>query len=163
VLTTRNVTRANMLNTLFTNLAGSTTNARLISGIRLKRIEIYSTGQDTAISLEWLSAYGPTREITDQSLSTASVACIRSSPPPQSIAGFWSMTGVNESEVLLAITTAGTATVVDVWVDMIMFDGETPVTITTSASGTLGQTYMSYFDGPGSGATFVPQSYTTIN
>jgi hypothetical protein len=163
VLTTRNVTRANMLNTLFVNTSGGTANARIISGIRLKRIEIYSTGQDTAISLEWLSAYGPTRELTDQSLTTASVACIRSSPPPQSVAGFWSMTGTNESEVLLAITTAGTATVVDVWVDMIMYDGESPVTVATSASGTIGQTYMSYFDGPGSGATFVPQSYTTIN
>jgi len=163
VLTTRNVTRGNMLNTLFVNFGGGTTNARLISGIRLKRIEIYSTGNDTAISLEWLSAYGPTRELTDQSLSTASVACIRSSPPPQSVAGFWSMTGVNESEVLLTITTAGTATIVDAWVDMIMYDGETPVVVNTSASGVAGQTYMSYFDGPGSGATFVPQSYTTIN
>lgn len=170
----RSITRGFMLNTLIMNNNGTTGHGRLFAGVKLNRIEIFSTSA-SPIALEWTSSLGPSREITDQSLTAASVATIKSSPPRNSLAGFWSMTGSNESEALLnlslpasdtvvgGVNTRG-QTVIDVWIEAILMDDETVVNVTTTNSGTLNQLYLTNFDGP-SGATvgLVPQSYRTIN
>jgi hypothetical protein len=161
-ITNQPVTRGNMLSTLLVNLAGSTNNARIIAGVKLNRIELYYATDFHPISVEWLSNYGPTTEKSDQTLTTASTACVKTSPPRNSLASFWTMTGSNESEILMLLT--GQATMlVDVYSEFVLFDGETVATQSTTASGVTGTLYLTSFDGPNSAAKLVPQSYTTIN
>lgn len=159
-----NITRANMLNTLIMNINNTTTNGRLISGIKLNRIEIYGAPSGP-IALEWLSTLGPTRELSDRSLTNSAIPCIKSSPPKQSLAGFWSMTGSQESDVLCTITTngSGAACTVDVWTSIILMDGEPIVGVTTTSTGTSATLYLTRFDGPGASAVLIPDNYTTIN
>lgn len=111
-------------------------------------------------SIEWLSTYGPSKEVSDTG-TPLHPALLISSPPPQSLAGFWSLTGVNESDQLLALTVPIGA-IVDVWVEQIVNDGQTPVTQSISNTATAGQVYALAFDGVSSNK-LVPVSYTTIN
>jgi hypothetical protein len=137
---------------------------RLIAGIKLNRIEMYGNTSSTpsTVTVEWLSNYGPSSEISDTSTSTASPAHLVSSPPPQSLASFWSMIGINESESLFNVT-AGTGTILDIWCDIVLLDGQgNTVATTSSASGTY--FYVSYLDGPGAASPiWSPTSVISIN
>ncbi len=162
------ITRANLLSLLAT---GTTTQqvARLMSGVKLNRVEVFGVSgggsNDYAaatVSLEWLSNLGPTSETSDtgNALNPPHIVC---TPPPQSLASFWSITGQNESEILMNIT-APTGAVIDVWVSSVLFDGETPVLIaTTAALYTVGQLYAGYLDGVGAAVHFVPVSYNAYS
>jgi hypothetical protein len=153
-----------MLATLLVNTSGTTANSRIISGIKLDRIEMYGAPQaaNKPIAIEWVSNYGPTSEISDQSLGASIISQIKSSPPRNSLAGFWSMTGSNEGEQLCLIT-APASTIINVWTTIVLQDGETPASQATTSSGVTGTLYLTSFDGPGSGAKLVPQSYATLN
>jgi len=159
-----NITRANFLNSLLVNLSGSTSNTRLIAGVRIKKVEIWSpcSNSTLTISWEWLSNLGPSSEISDTTSSASFPAHISTKPPPNSLCGFWSITGQNESEVI-AILTAPVGSVLDATIEYYLFDGEGQVSVTTAASGVLGTLYNTRFDGPAGGAVMVPVSYVTIN
>jgi len=58
---------------------------------------------------------------------------------------------------------ANTSVVIDVYYEFVMMDDETPVTVTTTASGTTGQFSITRLDGPSAGAIYVPLSYITLN
>jgi hypothetical protein len=79
------------------------------------------------------------------------------------------MTGSNESEVLFRISATQNATagsqnlIVDCWVDIVMMDDDTPVTLTTNSTTTVAQLYAGYLDGQGSGAVLTPVSLTSIS
>lgn len=171
-ITTFNITRANLLNLLFVG-AGSTNAHRIIAGIKLNRIECFlppmANGTVTTVSLEWRSNYGPTSEVSDSTSSLAQAACIKTSPPRQSLASFWSMTGSNESEVLFRISATQNASagsqnlIIDCWVDIVMMDDDTPVTLTTNSTTTAAQLYAGFLDGQGSGAVLTPVSLTSIS
>lgn len=153
-ITSLNITRFNMLVPFMLNLSASTSNARLIASALVKRIEMYSMGVNSGsapatIGLTWLSNLGAITEVSDTSVSSAYPAVIRTSPPRNSVAGFWSSTGSNESEVLFAVTALG-GTIVDLWLDFVLFDtGAATLTTSTSSGGTVGQLVYCPMDGPG--------------
>lgn len=161
------ITRGNLLNLLLVNLAGSTTNARLIAGIKVVRFEMWgltnasSTQNLGTISIEWLSQFGPSLEVSDTAIPSIRPPYISSTPPPQSAASFWSLTGQNESEVLFQLSSSS-GNIVDIVLDVILFDGESQVNVTTSASGNAGTLYMGYLSGPGNANGFMPISYLSI-
>jgi len=166
--TTSNIRRSDLLNLLMVNLAGGTSSARLIAGVKVRRVEFWGLSNSASvqntgtISIEWLSQFGPSREISDTAIPSIRPPYLSATPPIQSAASFWSLTGSNESEVLFTLVATPSGCVIDVFLDIILFDGESSVTITTTASGTTGQLYMGYLDGPISGGKWQPVSYTSL-
>lgn len=162
------ITRGNLLNSMIVNLSGSTSNARLVAAVKVNRVEIYtavnpaSAGTFFTASVEWLSEFGPSNEVSTSSIGSAAVGHLVSTPPPQSLASFWSLTGSSESTVIMRLI-ANTSVVIDVYYEFVMMDDETPVTVTTTASGTTGQFSITRLDGPSAGAIYVPLSYITLN
>jgi hypothetical protein len=174
--TTFNITRGNLLN-LMVSANTTSTAARLIAGIKLNRIEMFTTASstsgsspsETTISVEWLSNYGPSSESSDSSISVSLPAHVTSRPPPNSLASFWSLTGSNESEIVAklqlpsSVSGAYAYTIVDIWVDVVLMDDETPLTVTGYTNTlTLSQFYLGYLDGNGSSAEIKPVSYVSI-
>lgn len=155
------LTRGVLLNHLVMNSSGLLANRRLLSGIRLKNIKMWSIpavgGAPTTLSCEWTSTYGPSKVVSDTSMGVQP-AFVNTGPPPQSLASFWSLTGVNEADVI-AILTYTTSTVFDIQYEAIVQNGETPVLVTASNNGVLGQVYMTPLDGVGAGREVIPQSY----
>jgi hypothetical protein len=90
-LTNKNLTRAMLLNHLVMNISSSTSNYRLLSGIKLNRLEIWSPGDSsfgvTTCSVEWTSTYGPSKIVSDSSM-TVNAAHVVAVPPPQSLHHF---------------------------------------------------------------------------
>jgi hypothetical protein len=158
------LTRAMLLNHLVVNTAANA-NARIISGYKLNRITARTQTQgglgvgNATISVEWTSTYGPTKIVSDTSMSIHP-AKISTRPPKQSLASFWSLTGSNETDVL-AILNFPAGTVIDIDYTIILQDGETPVSVASTAAGTVGTLYMLPLDGSASGQ-IVPVSYKTI-
>jgi hypothetical protein len=165
--TSFSINRAALLNLMMVNTTGAKLNARLIAGVKLKRIEITSSPTTsvsttfTACSIEWLSNYGPSTQISDMPSSSMTPARITSSPPRNSLSSFWSLTGLNETEVLFKmILGTNQHHVIDVWVDIVMMDDETPVLLTTNNIGTIYQFYLGYLDGLN--GFIVPVSYSSL-
>jgi hypothetical protein len=161
------ITRGFLLNLISVGqLAGIGPNSlsRVSSGVKLNRIEMRSPtgGTDVAVTtmaLEWLSSLGPTSEVSDTG-TALHPPFISTSPPRQSLAGFWSLTGSVESEQLFLLTVP-TGCVIDVWLDHIMQDGESPVTQVPTASPINGAVYCLALDGITSNV-LKPVSYLTI-
>jgi hypothetical protein len=160
------VTRANLLNNLMVNISSSTGHWAIISAIKVDRIEMVSPSgallTQGTISVEWLSTYGPSVIVSDTSNSTAIQCVVRSSPPRNSLASFWSLSNSNESDTLMNLNSPA-GTVVDVFVTMVLNDGINSRNATTTNSGTQGILYASYLDGPRSGAIFTPISLAFLN
>jgi len=153
-----------LLSHLVMNASGSTANYRLLSGFRLKSVEIWAStatlGAVTTASVEWTSENGPTTVHSDSSVGTAEPLHVLARPPPNSLAGFWSVTGVNEASVLCFIAVPANA-VVDITYDAIFQNGEAAVLVTTTASGVAGTVYLTYLQGATT-TTFAPVSYTSL-
>jgi hypothetical protein len=161
-----NITRLDLLQLLMVNLAGTVVNTRLIAGIKLNRIEMFDSQQSSTnfgnpTSIEWLSNLGPTTLFSETG-TQFQPAHVVSSPPPQSLCSFWSITGSNESEILFTLN-IGSGGIVDCWFDIVLFDGESVVTFNTNTVGTTGQLYMGYLDGPGAGTVLQPVSYLALH
>ncbi len=156
------ITRAFLLNHLVLNSASGTTNYRILSGFRLRSIEMWqsSATSTTALSVEWTSSYGPSTVISDTPVGTAFAAHVSSSPPRDSQAAFWSLTGSNESEVVMILSFDQQA-VIDITFEAIVQNGEAPVAVTTTASGTAGAVYMTYLSGVTT-TTLPPVSYSRL-
>jgi len=150
--TPRVVTRANVLNTLIMNQNSSTTNYRLCAAVRVNKIRLTTS---IGASLEWLSAYGPTSATLVTATSTTAAGFLTQRPPKNSLCSFWSMNGSNESENLFSIT-GQTNDYVDVYFSIVLLDVEPAVIVTSQNSGTVGQVYRTYLDGPSSGAKMGP-------
>jgi len=164
------ILRSDLLGLLAVNLTGALTNAAVIAGIKLNRMEFYAVGGATAaapftpatVSVEWLSQYGPSAEISDVGNAFAP-AKIVVSPPRQSVASFWTLTGFNVSEVLCNVIVP-IGTIADVFVDIVLVDSEASVIYTTIAAGVAGQMYAGYLDRhAGAGAVMQPVSYVSLN
>jgi len=161
------IARSDLLNLLMVNLSGTTNNSRLIAGVKIRRIEMWgisngSTTQNTGtISVEWLSQFGPSLEVSDTAIPSIRPPYLTATPPAQSAASFWSLTGKNESEVLFNVAGSLSGSIMDIFLDVIFYDGESVVNITTTNAGTAGQLYMGTL--PGSApTTFVPVSYYSL-
>jgi hypothetical protein len=121
-----------------------------------------STGGASSLSLEWLSTYGPSVIINDFSISTAIPAVIRTVPPRNSLASFWSLTASNESDTIMNLN-APAGTCVDVWFTIVFNDGVAARSVPTAISGTQGLVYATYLDGPRTGAVFGPVGLVGLN
>lgn len=164
------ITRAELLNMLVVGVS-STQVARMFSGIKLNRVEIralsvpnLAAGTDAQLlteTIEWTSSYGPSSEVSDSGTPLHPPLLI-TAPPAQSLASFWSLTGSNESDVLFLLNITGGA-IMDVWVDAILQDGQSPTVIGSfTSTPTVGQVYALALDGRASN-NLVPVSYTTTN
>jgi hypothetical protein len=157
--TTRGITRAFLLNTLIVNQNAGTSNYRVCAAVRVNRVRIYTA---SSASLEWQSAYGPTSATIVQGTSTTASGILMQKPPKNSLASYWSLTGSNESESLFTLG-CGFNDVIDVDYSVVLMDAETPVNVTSFASGTVGQLYRSYLDGPDAADSFRPIYMRSLN
>jgi len=166
--TTLSLTRAMLLSHLVAAKTTSTA-TRLLSGIRLKSLTLWSFPNSTAtslqmvpvtVSVEWTSTYGPSKIISDTSMSI-SPASVQSNPPRNSLASFWSLTGSNESDVL-CILEIPQYTVIDMTYECILQNGETPTALSPTTAMTAGSVYMSYLDGIAGAGKLTPLSYLSI-
>jgi hypothetical protein len=163
------LTRAELLNLLVVADSTVTEGWRIFSGVKLNRVEIRAVsqtsgaGSDTVLlttSVEWTSTYGPSSEVSDSG-TPLHPPLIITSPPSQSLASFWSLTGVNESDVL-ALYVVPQGAIIDIWIDAIVQDGQTPVAVPGFATMTAGQVYALALDGRASNK-LQPVSYTTTS
>jgi hypothetical protein len=167
-LTGQGITRSNLLNSQILNVSGSTTNYRTINAIRINRIEMYAaplignSSSPTTVQVEWVSTYGPSKVISDTTISASLVAVVKSKPPQSSLASYWSLRNSNESDTLMFLT-APVNTIVDLNVSIVYQDDSVANAVSTSSTGTIGVLYATYLDGPRSGASLVPVSLPSIN
>jgi hypothetical protein len=161
---TTSITRAALLNHLIVNTASGTANYRILSGIRLKSVQVWASaaalGASVTASVEWLSVSGPSTLHSDTSVGSAQPLFLNTSPPPQSLAGFWSYTG-NDEATTLFILTAPAGAIVDITYDAVVQNGETPIAATTTNNGVVGTIYMTYLAGVTT-TTVVPVSYASL-
>lgn len=160
------VSRGQLLSTFLLNLANGTSFGRLVSAIRVKRIEMWgaavtSASSAASVAVTWLSNYGPNSEVSDSSTSTASPAHLITGPPAQSLASFWSIAGSNESEIVFRVA-GPIGTIIDVWYDFTLVDG-VGTTVTTTNAGSTNNLYVTDLDGPAGSAQIVPVSVASIN
>jgi len=158
------ITRGDLLGVL--QLLDETNHSyRLLSGVKLNRVEIRAptASSDSApltISVEWTSTLGPSSEVSDTG-TPLHPPLIVTSPPRNSLASFWSLTGFSESDVLCVINAVPNC-FIDVWLDMVLQDGQSPVGTSVSGTGiTVGQVFEQYLDG--NGGSLYPVSYTAFN
>lgn len=164
---TFSITRGNLLNTLLcgTSVAPAQA-ARLISGVKLNQIEVRtltasSDVTSATISIEWTSTLGPSSEVSDTG-TPLHPPFLHTSPPRSSLASFWSLTGSQESDVLMLLTVTQNS-VIDVWFSYVLQDGQTPVIVSFAGTSVVGQVYAGFLDGQGAGAKLQPISYTNSN
>jgi len=157
------LTRGQLLNHLFVNASSGTTNWRLLSAIKINRIEIWTPGTSAFVPatcyVEWISEQGPTKIVSDTSITTE-CAYVNTTPPPRSLAGFWSVTGTAESDVL-CILNIPVNSIVDLSYSYVLQNGETPVQFTSTNNGVAGTVYMNTLFGDSNGDV-VPVSYSTL-
>jgi hypothetical protein len=176
------ITRGNLLNMY---LCGTTTTqvARNWESVKIRKIEIFSTTSATgsgyngvlnSIQLEWLSSLGPSKVIESVG-NFEHPAFISSKPPAKALSSFWSLSGNNETEVLMrlsgspSLANSGTnsplpvGTLIDLHLEVINLEDATPV-LTTVSAAIVGQNYIRSFDGTALSvpATFTPASYLQI-
>jgi hypothetical protein len=149
------ITRANVLNQRLLTSSG-TTSYRLFQSVKVNKIEIVTSSAST---FQWKSNYGPTSNTLISGTSTTAAGTYSSSPPQNSLASFWSTSGINESENLMSIAlTSGDY--VTVWYSCVLQDEITNVAVTTNTSNATGQIYGTFLDGPGAGKSFPPVGIT---
>lgn len=147
-----------------------TTNYRLMDSIRLKRIEMWGPASQASGTSPFItkmisiadestgSVGGPTRTLSDFSLSNARPSHLVWKPAKGSMQSLWITTGIASTDAILSLVVSS-GTVVDVTFEYIIGDGtDAPVLATASgAGGTAGQVYFKRF-GVTATSTLVPQA-----
>ncbi len=132
----------------------------IAASVKIHSIEIWSppASQGTAAtcSVEWLSTYSPSIEVSDTTVSVSKPAHVKAQPPPGSAAAFW----INPGNVqnIMKIT-APVGSIIDVKCTHVLLDTGTAGTSYAVAAGTLGALYYLPLDG--SSDTYIPTSLTT--
>jgi len=150
------VTRGNMLTSLVFNTAGTTTNYRLVECARLISVDIYSIAQFASgtapsdVGIQWVSEHGPAITHLVTALGSANPTHIHVTPPKGTLAGFWSTTGVDESQVMIEFINLDANDVVDVKMEIVLQDFSgfgAPTAYTSTATGVAGTMYTTPLDG----------------
>jgi hypothetical protein len=87
----------------------STTGYRLINSAVINWLDIYlpppatTTPAYQIFSMTWLGAYAKAKVLQLTSLGTAAISHLRTRPPKNSVASFWSISGTDESEPLFSM------------------------------------------------------------
>lgn len=147
------ITRAQLLN-LLVMTTGANVAYRICEAVKVRRVKIWGNppgivgvGIVPPCSVQWFSEAGPSRIVTDVGMGSTFGAKINTTPPQQSLAGFWSLTGTNEATVLFDLgCEAGDTVDVDLTFKvqnqfMTATGAETATSVSTTAAGTVGVVY----------------------
>ena len=139
------VTRGNCLSAI--TIATTTTQvARIFMSCVIRRVSIWqivssstnplgiTSGTDTP-SVGWESDSGPLVKRIRPQIGTE-VGYVSSKPPPNSFAGYWSLTGINETDVLFNYNAAAGAII---QVEMDCYLNDSSVVATTGVSAEIGR------------------------
>jgi hypothetical protein len=140
------------------------TNVLVVSAfqsVKVRRVEIWSPpaaqGDSVTCSVEWTGFQNsPNVEHSDTSVSVAVPAHVSCSPPRNSLASFWQVA----STTGLFVITAPTGSVIDVVLDLVMSDDESPAANAAVTTATINLSYYLSLD-PNSTHRFVPVSLIT--
>jgi len=136
----------------------------IYQSVKVRQIEIWtppaSQGAAATCSVLWPSSNtSQPREVSDTTVSVTQPAHVRTSPPPGSLAGFWS-----SGNVSLFTLVAPSGSIIDVWVSLVMADGTNVLaTAATLVGATAGRMYYCSLDSTTSaGSIYAPVSLSTL-
>jgi len=159
-----NVTQQNILDLLC--VATSATAAyRLMSAVRIRNITVWgpmsSSLVPVTVSVEYPNVSyisGPTKIRSDSSMGATKAGLVIFPPPPDSMQVNW----LADNSQIAAILQIVTGSVVDIDLDLVLQNGETPVAVSAAVAGaTVGEIYCRALDSTGS-KLLTPVSYPTI-
>lgn len=158
------ISRGDLLN-LWSVATSSTSTARVIEAIRIIDCEIWgpstssSAGFTSAeVSVEWLGNNAPSTIHDDVSMNVKP-AHVYSQPPRFSSNQWWSISGSNESEVVMQIT-APEYGIVDMRFEVRLMENEAATAGPIPTGATIGTFYTNYLDG--TGQKLVPFAATVL-
>jgi hypothetical protein len=147
---------------MFCVATSSTAAYRLLAALRLRRLQVWAQPLATGatVEVEYPSTgqvlSGPSKLFSDTSLGTTMGAFVSATPPSDSLQSKWITTGTGSSWFTIANVNMATL-YIDVEIDMVFQDNQTPVAVSASVAGaTVGQIYLRSF------ASMVPIGYATI-
>jgi len=162
-------TRGGILS-IFLSGCTSTTASRIMGSVRIRKIEGWNA-QDTAstnvagfpsLCLEWNSVNNPGTVLTDTGYAMRP-AHVEGRPPKDSLAGYWSSNGTNESEVLfkvyanqqaLGVNPCSSGTIIDLHLECLLLDDEGVTVLSGLSSVVPGQNYVCDFTGSRTGSSY---------
>lgn len=145
------VTRGQLLNLIgVSDSLTALTADRILGAAKLRSISVWSpviaSFVPQTITVEWVGLNAPSSLVSDSS-EGLKPAALRTSPPPDSSADWWSIIGQNESEVLMLIS-CPTASIIDLSMKYKLIDNEPKSTFTVATSSLTGaQVGYSRLDG----------------
>ncbi len=149
------VYRASLLSLISVTSNDTATVAFPIQGIRLDRVSIWATSNNSSavfstVTLEWKSAQGPINEVsaTGNNFTPAHISCV---PPSSSLAGFWSYSNSNESDILFEVNTTAADVIIDLEVTYVLADDRCSYGTLNLAPGVATVSYLALDNSNGAG------------
>jgi len=134
------------------------------NSVRLKRIAVWAApstlGASATVSVNWIGNQNtPNTEVSDTSLSTAQNAHVSCVPPANSIASFWMNTASADLLFTLVVPQGG---IVDLDLEIVLADQNSPPDVVVVATAVIGRTYYLALDQATAGThVLVPVSLAT--
>jgi len=128
------VTRATLLNRLIIQETGGTQNNRLFKSVRLDRVTIYGTGTAASNGMRTINLIWNQTQTEITAVGNAAFPPkLRLSPPANTLASLWSITGTDETEVLFTISNLIGDTI-DIDITYVLADGFSTFVTTPAAT-----------------------------
>jgi hypothetical protein len=150
----------------------STSASRLWDAVRLREVEVWAANSagnsSNTVECEFLNTLifgGPGTTFSDTALGLTDVAHIKCSPPASSRAANWlnNTTGSSSGDYNLFRLAVPQGGVVDVVLDVSMYDNDTAVNVTGAVSGaSTGKTYCRPLDSAQGTALLLPVSWDYV-
>ncbi len=162
-----------LLNLIIATSTATTTAINVYEAMRITRVSMYfvpsSTGgfgnQADELVLNWRGERSPDVRMSDRG-TLSHPACVKSVPPPESLAAFWVTNQGNIDSVLFNISCPA-ATIIDVGLAMTIGDGNTRSVTLAAVGTTTGIEYLHLDNatsaGTVGGRVLAPDSLTTQN
>jgi len=148
----------NLLNLLLVG-SSTTTSARLLEGIKIKRLQIWlapavlGANAMTSISVEWFGYNAPSTVVSDTAIGVVP-AKLDTRPPKSATASMWATSGGmldSTAQIGQLFTIIGTNSTLDIVIDLTcecsMVESESPTAGDVPAGAVAGQVYGNYLDG----------------
>lgn len=126
--------------TTTSNVACRAVTARIVS------VELWSAvspAVSSTATIQWMGINTPNTEVSDTSFGSAYPVHLKSKPPKNALAGFWTVQGVTQN---LFRISAPSSTVIDVVVEWVEATDAAGVTNYTVAGATIGYPYYGRLD-----------------
>jgi hypothetical protein len=136
----------------------------IFQAVKVNRIEVWtppaSVGAAATCSIFWTPTtggiFGMSREVSDTTVSVSEPAHVISTPPKETLAGYYQI-GLGNSLFTLV---APPGSLIDVWVSLVVIDGAmTNATTSTLVGATIGGVYYSSLDS----STKAGSLYTSVS